>query len=147
MSRIKLDSGAALALLTILFYRLLSTTSFTSQFPTPSSHFYLYFPTLEAVPNGLTLSICFVKAERPLCSPFYLAVGLVGNVPHSIKVKAFLRLSSVCCNRIALHGKESILEVIITFHGVYPQCVKKVGSKGMESLPSFPTVPCEKRLS
>ena len=108
---------------------------------------YLYLSTLEAVPNDLTLSICFVKAERPLCSPFYLAVGLVGNVPHSIKVKAFLRLSSVCCNRIALHGKESILEVIITFHGVYPQCVKKVGSKGMESLPSFPTFPFEKRLS
>lgn len=104
---------------------------------------YLYLSTLEAVPNGEALSICFMKAKRPLCFPFYLWVGLVGKLPHPIKVKSvpadfeFVLLQNYLTTS---HGRESIFEdskVIITiprkFQGVYTTIIsasKKAGSKG-----------------
>ena len=85
-------------------------------------------------------------------------MGLVGKLPHPIKVKSvptdfeFVLLQNCLTTS---HGKESIFEdseVIITiprkFQGVYTlynhhKCVKKGGFK-RKVFPSFPTFPFDK---
>ena len=116
---------------------------------------YLYLSTLEAVPNGEALSICFMKAKRPLCFPFYLWVGLVGKLPHPIKVK------SVPADFEFVLLPHNFKWKGIHFRGLrghnhnskeIPRCVynhhkfKKDGFK-RKVFPSFPTFPFDKWLT